>query len=276
MNSTVQFAIRLGNQTAFAAGRTLEPFEFAVANGFAAFEFFPDRGFSCSGGWDERELNGEARRWIRETAAAKNILLSVHAPLEFNPLRNPGDERLFSTMQFASDIGARLVNLHLEAGEGAEKFLDSLRPALEAAADADLLLVLENTVLTGPADFNRFFALLNGRAANFADRAGMCFDLGHANLCAATHNDYLRFVDSLSPLVPVRHLHLHENFGDRDSHLVLFTGPSRFDPAGLQGLIDRLRRKNFHGCGIFEQWPQPPDALVRARDGLLHLIGNQT
>ncbi len=38
---------RIGNQTSFAAASPLEPFDFALANGFTAFEFFPDRGFSA-------------------------------------------------------------------------------------------------------------------------------------------------------------------------------------------------------------------------------------
>ena len=57
--------IRIGNQTSFAAGSMLDPFEFALANGFTAFEFFPNRGFSGYDGWDERDLNDETRRYIR-------------------------------------------------------------------------------------------------------------------------------------------------------------------------------------------------------------------
>jgi len=35
--------ICIGNQSAFSATRLLEPFEYAVANGFNAFEWFPDK-----------------------------------------------------------------------------------------------------------------------------------------------------------------------------------------------------------------------------------------
>jgi sugar phosphate isomerase/epimerase len=263
--------IRIGNQTSFAAA-TLDPFEFALANGFSAFEFFPDRGFRGCEGWDERDLNNETRRYIRKTASAKGIQLSVHAPLEINPLRDAEDGRLYSTVAFAAEIGANLVNLHLDLSQGAERFVEALKRALWLTAEAGLKLALENTVFTGPDGFNRFFAALHQGGGFPVVHAGMCFDLGHANLHEATRNDYCRFLDELSGHVPIIHLHLHENFGDRDSHLTLFTGPSRDNTAGLEGLIDRLARRGFAGCAIFEQWPWPASLLVNARNRLCGLL----
>ena len=103
----------------------------------------------------------------------------------------------------------------------------------------------------------------------------MCLDLGHANLCAATRNDYLKFFDRLDPQLPLIHLHLHENWGDRDSHLPLFTGPSGRDDSGIRGLMERIQRRNFSGSIILEQWPQPPSLLNNARDRLIQLL-NET
>ena len=264
--------IRIGNQTSFAAASRLEPFEFALANGFTAFEFFPDRGFAGNGGWDERDVNDETRRHIRQSASAKGAELTVHAPLEIDPLRDGEDGRLYSTVEFAAAIGAKLLNLHLDISQGVERFVAALRPALLLTAEARIQLALENTVFTGPHDFNQFFVVLHqGGDFPFA-HAGMCFDLGHANLHEATRNDYLRFLDGLSEQVPIIHLHLHENHGDRDSHLTLFSGPSRDNVAGLEGVFERLARRGFGGCAILEQWPQPPTLLVDARDRLLTLL----
>jgi len=265
--------IRIGNQTSFAAP-LLEPFEFAGANGFGAFEFFPDRGFSGVGGWHENEINDATRRSIRQTAMEKNIELTVHAPLEFNPLSSAGYGRLYSTVEFAHDIGATLLNLHLELAEGVERFAESLELTLRLTAEAGLKLAIENTVWTGPEDFNRLFAALRRRSEVSSSHAGMCFDLGHANLFGATQNDYLRYLDDLSAEAPIIHLHLHENFGDRDSHLTLFTGPSAKNSNGIKGVIQRLAKRNFNGCAILEQWPQPPSLLGNARERLLNLIGN--
>jgi sugar phosphate isomerase/epimerase len=76
--------------------------------------------------------------------------------------------------------------------------------------------------------------------------------------------------------VRIIHLHLHENFGDRDSHLPLFTGPSRNNPAGLAGFVERLHRRAYDGCAILEQWPQPASLLVDARNRLNELILKST
>jgi hypothetical protein len=132
-------SIRIGNQTSFASASMLDPFEFAVANGFTAFEFFPNRGFSGYQGWDERELNEETRRYIRHTASGKDVELTVHAPLEINPLHDAEDGRLYSTVEFAAQIGATLLNLHLDLSQGAERFVESLRRALLLTASTGFL-----------------------------------------------------------------------------------------------------------------------------------------
>ncbi len=266
--------LRVGNQTAFAARSALEPFEFALENGFNAFEFFPDRGPAGDGGWDERGMSLDERHYIQRAATACDVALTVHAPLAYDPLRESGDPRLDSIVEFAQDIDARLLNLHLDMSRGPEAFGRALIPALGATRKAGLSLALENTVWTGPEDFNVFFGWLRASEPGLARHVGVCFDLGHANVCRATHNDYCGFLDRLSSDVPVIHLHLHENFGDRDSHLTLFTGPSQDNPAGLLGLLARLQSRGFLGCGILEQWPQPPDMLVQARERLKGLLGS--
>jgi sugar phosphate isomerase/epimerase len=263
--------MRIGNQTSFAAATLLQPFEFALANGFTAFEFFPDRGLGGPAAWEEQDVGVEVRRAISETARQGDLELSVHAPLEFNPLDDRSRSRGETALRFAEAIGATLVNLHLDLRAGIEQFADALAPVARRAAVAGLKVAVENTVWTGPEDFNRFFAALQSRREVPREAVGMTFDLGHANLHAGTRNDYCSYLDRLEPHVPILHLHLHENHGDRDSHLTLFTGPAGRDPAGVTGLLDRLARRGFNGCAILEQWPQPPSLLVQARDRLIEL-----
>ena len=264
--------IRIGNQTAFSARSVLEPFEFAMVNGFTTFEFFPDRGYLGVGGWAETDLDAEARRNIRLLAEEHDIELTVHAPLVFSPVNNPEDGRLYSTIEFAHDIGATVLNLHLDMGRGAAGFVEALGPTLLATAEAKLKLAIENTIWTGPEDFNALFAALRERSDLPTAHVGMCFDLGHANLYGETQNNYWRYLDALSPEVRISHLHLHENSGDRDSHLPLFTGPARNNATGIAGMLNRVRQRGFDGCIILEQWPSPPVLLVNARDGLLNLL----
>jgi phosphoglucan,water dikinase len=266
---TERRSIRIGNQSAFSANPMTAPFEYAVKNGFDAFEWFPDKKTSGAG-WSETDIDDDARKHIRETALACNIRLSVHSPLPSSPPKKGAVEDA-AAIRFARDIGAKLYNVHYAADsevDGNAKAVISLLKIL----GTKIQLSIENTPAAGPEDFNRLFELL--RKSGFADAAsvGMCLDLGHANLHGSTRNDYLRYIDLLDPDIPIIHVHLHENFGESDNHLPVFTGPSAQNDAGIRGFVDRLQRRSFSGSIILEQWPDPPDLLKEARDRLNEII----
>jgi phosphoglucan,water dikinase len=265
--------IRIGNQTAFSAATVIEPFEYAVANGFDAFEWFPDKKESGAG-WQESDFDAETRRHIKDTAFEHDIRLSVHAPWQVNPLQAQARERLLENLEFAKDIGASLLNVHLYTEEGMASYVESIVPSVKRFARLGIKLSIENTPFTGPEDFNELFRKLGSLGFSDGAQVGMSLDIGHANLCEATRNDYLRFVDLLDPQVPILHIHVHENYGDYDSHLPLFTGPAGKDASGIQGLMERLKRRNFSGCIILEQWPQPPTLLNETRNRLREIIGD--
>src|SRR5215470_7991 len=76
--------IYIGNQTSFAASVTT-PFDFALANGFDAFEWFPDK--KPDAGWDDRDLDARQRLEIRDKARAAGMRFSVHARWQANPFQ---------------------------------------------------------------------------------------------------------------------------------------------------------------------------------------------
>jgi sugar phosphate isomerase/epimerase len=267
--------IRIGNQTAISCADRLEPFAFALSHGFDAFEWFADKKVNPDGttaGWDEDDMDGAARASIREAGRSHDVHFTVHAPWQANPLQPGGEDLLFRSMLFARDIGAGLVNLHLAMDDGAAGFVRALLPLAIAAGRSGMKLTLENTPQTPPQDFNAVFALLAAADTVPPGTAGMCLDIGHANLCAATLNDFLRFYDELDPAVPLLHLHMHENYGDADKHLTLFTGPAGKDDAAIRAFIKRLRGRNYDGVMILEQWPNPPELLVDAASRLRELL----
>jgi phosphoglucan,water dikinase len=264
--------IRIGNQTAFSASCVTLPFEYAVENGFDAFEWFPDKK-EWGAGWTDDDISPDARARIRETARSRDILLSVHAPWQADPLSPDGLEPFSKSVQLAGDIGASIVNVHLSNSRGIEAYLEGLAVWMRILSREEIRLSIENTPLTGPEELNELFSRLPSRFPKMADRVGMCLDLGHANLCEATRNDYLGFMDRLGPHVPIVHVHAHENYGDADSHLPLFTGPAGKDSRGIEGFIQRLLQRRFSGAIILEQWPEPPTLLNTARDRLIEIIG---
>ena len=263
--------IRIGNQTAFSAPGVELPFEFAVEHGFDAFEWFPVRNESGVG-WTEDDLSKEKRVLIKGTALAHDIILSVHAPWWANPLNKDNLGVLYRSVEFARDIGASLFNIHLYPDQGLASYVQAIAPMLDRLTALHIRLSIENTPVTGPADFNELFSELDKIDRADAEHIGMCLDLGHANLCQATRNNYLKFMDLIDIHIPLIHIHLHENYGDHDDHLTIFTGPAGREPSGIQGFVERLNRRRFSGCIIFEQWPEPPSLLIEARNRLIEII----
>lgn len=263
-------SFRIGNQSAFSASPLTRPFDFAVSNGFEAFEWFPDKR-SDGAGWLAADLDAATRLELRNRARDAGIRLSVHAPITADPLRSGGCRDLEESLRLAVDLGAGLLNTHLTDPARIEDFASAIVPLVQRCSISGVKLAIENTPVTSPEDFNRLFAHLPRPVRN-GPAVGLCLDIGHANLFRGTHNDYLAFVDRLSPEVPILHAHLHENEGDRDSHLVLFTGPAGRDALGVIGLLERLRRRDYDGNLILEQWPTPPEQLVTARNRLAELI----
>ena len=267
--------IRIGNQTAFSATTPLEPFEFALAHGFDAFEWFGDKKVYEDGtaaGWAIADMDGPTRQAMRELAQERDIGYSVHAPYQANPLWPDGHRLLFESLDFAQAIGAGLVNLHLYMDEGPRGYAQALLPVVRRARQLGVRISIENTPETTPDDVNQTFAELR-QLDGVGDHVGLCLDLGHANLCAPTRNDYIRYLDQLAAEVPIIHVHLHENYGDADSHLTLFSGPAGSNDAGIRAFIERLRARRFSGALILEQWPEPRDLLLQAERRLRPLLG---
>ncbi len=263
--------VRIGSQSSFSAHPLLQPFEYAVAHGFDAFEWLPDKKESGEG-WTEEDMSKETRVVVRETARARDIDLSVHASLQTNAGKQGAGGLFEKSVEFALDIGAKLFNIHFHPGEGIEAYVESITPLMEILSQAGIRLSVENTPDTAPQDFNRLFRYLINLRPPYLSSIGMCLDIGHANLCEQTRNDYLKYIDLLDPIVPVTHIHMHENYGDYDSHLTIFTGPAGRDPSGIRGLIERMKKRGFSGSVILEQWPEPPDLLDNARNRLLDMI----
>lgn len=255
--------LAIGNQTAFYSKTVSEPFLYALVQGFTAFEWFPDKKHyndRPDQGFEFSDISLARRNRIRQ--AAEGMMISVHAPWQADPMKETGLESIMESLEFASDIDAGLVNIHL-SDKDPNDFAQALEPVIYAAQNLNLRLSLENTPDTGPEECNAFFSSLKNLSIP-ADHVGLCFDMGHANLCKSTKNRYPDFLDMLDPEVPVIHLHVHENYGDKDSHLCLFTGPSASDDTGVRMMLTRLAERGYSGAAIMEQWPDNRSHLIEA------------
>jgi sugar phosphate isomerase/epimerase len=264
-------SIHIGNQTACYAATPTEPFEYALANGFDAFEWFPDKK-PGNAGWDELDLSPGLRAELRSAAQSRGMRLSVHARWTFNPLIADAAPIVLRDIELAKDLGAAVLIIHLYPQAGMRSYAEAVLPLLRWAAASGLKVAIENTPETTPDQFNELFDELQRLAPPELQHVGMCLDLGHANLCACTRNHYLGYIDRLQAHVPIIHLHVHENWGDADSHLPLFTGPAGRDCRGVQGFLERMVQRRYSGSLILEQWPRPPSLLNEARARLLQML----
>ncbi|KJU84048.1 Xylose isomerase-type TIM barrel domain protein [Candidatus Magnetobacterium bavaricum] len=269
----MQGQIRVGNQTSCTAASPGLPFGYAIASGFDTFEWFPDKK-DWGQGWLESDISSTERTNIRKKAAQQKITLSVHAPLVVNPLRGETYDAFINTVGFAMDIGAVLINIHLFNQEGMERYVRTLEPYIRHTAELSLKLSIENTPDISPDDINRAFELIGQIKHIPTDHVGMCFDIGHANVFDQTRNDYIRYITTIQSHVPIIHIHMHENYGDWDRHLPIFTGPAGNDPTGITAFVAEMKRRKFSGSIIMEQWPQQPYLLNNARDRLLAIFND--
>src|SRR5262245_26244143 len=187
--------VLVGNQTACWETTISELFYYALSQGFDAFEWFPDK--KSGAGWDEGDLSTEARQTIAATARTHGMRLSVHARWQANPLAPEGYPLSWKDLDLAGDLGAALLNIHLFHEQGPEAFIEAILPLVRRTAEANLQLAIENTPHHSPEQFNELFARLHDSGSIEMQHVGMCFDIGHANLCSATRNDYLGFCDRL-------------------------------------------------------------------------------
>lgn len=259
---TCHARMRIGNQTAKAAADPFAPYYFALEHGFDAFEWFADR--KDGWGFDFSQLHPAGREALRRRGHEDDIRFSVHAPVWADPLDPDGVTALHEAIDFGDAIDARVIVFHLAAEDEPNAIAEAMRPIIDHAVTAQICLALENTPVTSPEQFNSLFEhLRNNEQA--AAHVGMCFDVGHANLHPATHNDYVAYLDRLAPYVPIAHVHVHENYGDDDSHLPIGTGPAAADATGVRSLIKRLHWRGYDGSLIMEQWPDPSEMLCDAR-----------
>jgi sugar phosphate isomerase/epimerase len=264
--NTKRFAI--GNQTNHRAKPVLAPYAYALERGFSSFEWLSDKD---RGGWGEADFEFPDRKKLRDTVKNRGLRLSVHAPHGADPCDFDGAGAIYRSIDFATESGASLVNIHLFPEHGLDTFVRVLTPVLYYAASANIKISLENTPATTPEQFNEVFILLQ-RLPVSQGTIGMCYDMGHANLFPETRNDYLRYLDRVGRHVPIIHWHAHENWGDQDSHLPLFTGPSAGNDGAIRGLVRRLKDRGFQGSVVLESWPESPELLVQAQERLDRLI----
>lgn len=146
------------------------------------------------------------------------------------------------------NIPCTVIHASAVKGESKEKFIteniDFFRLFEEEATRFGVQLLVENTA----AAWNPEYYLWTGKdMADFVKTAGLdylhiCWDIGHGNVQGCNQYD-----DIMAMGKELKAIHLQDNYGDCDTHVMPMSGTTNFDKV-IRGLID----SGYEGCFTFE------------------------
>ncbi len=221
-------------------------------------------------GYAREEFDYFDRKLVRATAAALRRwelrLWACHSPAggaldvaaEEEEVRQHTVEVLRQTIRVAADLGARVVvcDAAREAPRDSRRrrrqalLADSLQRLLEEADRARVRLAIENhqwwALFENPEDFHELVA------AHPLPGLGACWDTGHGWLAGHPPETACRLGTRLLTV------HLHDNDGRRDLHLLPTEGSMAWEP-----LVAGLREVGYAGPLMMELAP-PDDATDEA------------
>lgn len=213
-------------------------------------------------GWDDKPILKSDFMKPVEAAAKEAEKLGFDFVQAHSPGRNPFDEGFFDEVVLMNEhaikacayLGIKKMVVHTGVLEGCfypegrqrffdenKRFYDALYPA---ASKYGVKLLAENLFSVGD---NRRYMLMNGKdIADFVEYCnnpclGVCWDTGHGNIMnGAIYDDITAIGAHLDAL------HVQDNFGKWDDHLVPYVGTLDID-ALMNGLKDSgyIERGNY-------------------------------
>ena len=201
----------------------------AVEDGFGVelwLGWSPEPGTFDRGRWDEvKELTSDAP------------YISLHTRTDrWDP------DSLREEVDLCSYLGGRVLVVHpstLGANEGEVPWRE-VEEAARYAQDRGIFLALEN----GPMEVLKE---VMHRVEVFSDEGGLgiCVDVGHAHMVEMEGEPAVAFLREFRNRLV--HLHLADNFGERDEHLV--PGDGTID---WRAVAEELEEQGFSGYGALE------------------------
>lgn len=205
------------------------------------------------------ELDREKVELIRKFVMERNLSLSVHAPFaDINiastspSIRSAVMRRLKRSIRLSARLNPEYWIFHPGVRSAISDIvpeldwrinLDSVHELLKEAKQYGMRISIENTPRTFPfllkclEDFERFFMELGDEGMEL----GFTLDVGHANI----GGELDEMIRSLRKRIV--HTHLHDNNGDRDSHLGIGFGKINWPK-----LIGDLMDIGYNGALVVE------------------------
>lgn len=218
----------------------------------------------------------EIKKFLNE----KELIPTYHGPAHdiditsVNPgIRKESLKQNKEAINIASFLGSDIIVIHMGSyypgdKEGTENGKDRLYKSLDYllpyAEKNNITIALENYPVGENAIFNKPEEVLNILNDFSTEYLKLTLDIGHANL---TNISPLHYIKTLGD--EIVHLHLSDNFGKEDQHLVPGEGEINY----LE-IIKILKEISFDKVGIFEIWaPKNTDqALMNSKDYIKSLV----
>ena len=200
---------------------------------------------------------------IKEASQKHGISIAQgHGPY---PLRTQGsedfDDRVLAAIQKILEVCRYLscpaLVLHAERPWDLERNMKFFRRLIPSAVDTGTKICFENLFIIkkestdpycDPISACRYIDMLNEEAG--ADVFGFCYDIGHANI---TGRNLCEDICALGHRLTA--LHIHDNDGSNDQHLIPFTQKhpqKRDNRTDWEGLIEGLCHIKYKGTVSFE------------------------
>lgn len=192
--------------------------------------------------------------------------LTLHGPfLDLNPMafdslvQEATRVRYEQTYEAGRKLGAKKIIFH--AGyipsvyflEGwAERMVDFYERFLENKSD-EIEILMENVLDPLPGPIRKVAEGISHPAF------GICLDIGHAHCYSEVPVE--QWISELFPYI--RHLHLHDNLGNQDSHLALGAGSINLDP--VRELMEKRAVNSETARNLMKSGGINPDAMGRMR-----------
>ncbi len=191
---------------------------------------------------DLKQLLPDIAAEFKQYTSSYDIEFSAHAPFNdlnlaaLNPnLRALAIKYIKETIKIADELGISLISFHpghlspsgvYSIDKVYEANLKSIREIADYTSEYNIKLALENMPLK--------HWTLGNTAAEILEmihdtQIGICFDVGHAFI----QNEITGFLDNIDKIYNV---HMHDNNGRRDEHLIL--GKGSID---IQNIINTLK-----------------------------------
>ena len=197
------------------------------------------------------------------------VITQAHAPFPSHVRGVPGFREYAvdiyrSCIRLCHAVGCRHLVIHgiscrynepeMTAGDMWEKNMALFGELIPTLLETDVTICLESPFASTPlvtegvcSDPRDAVAMIDGlNAAAGRECFGLCLDTGHLNLLRKNVVNYIRILGTR-----IKALHIHDNNGVDDQHMMPFTGCFRW-----QEFLSTLREVGYKGDLSFETWAQ--------------------